>query len=103
MDNDETKSQGCYTVESPWTWKEKLRAKLFPLNHCELPEAPATHKDVLVVETFVTLGWMDRFRVLISGRLRVDTRTVTENTVGDCKTASVAYPLEPMFWTRRFV
>ena len=35
----------------------------------------------------------DRLRVLISGRLLVETKTVTENIIGRSLTDSLAYPL----------
>lgn len=84
-----------YFGESPWTWKERLRFKLFPSRYCSVPEAPATYADCVVVKTIATLGVLDRLRVLISGRLVVETKTVTEHIVGACITASVAYPDAP--------
>lgn len=82
----------AFYVDTPWTWRERLRFKLFPSRHCDLPEAPATHKDCLVVRTVVVLGTLDRLRVLWSGRLTVETKTVTENIVGATTTASAAWP-----------
>ncbi len=79
-------------LDTPWTWKEKLRFKLFPSKPCPLPDAPATHEDVVVVITVVYLGVLDRMRVLVSGHLTIETRTVTEHVVGDARTSSVAYP-----------
>ena len=84
-----------YFVDTPWTWRERLRFRLFPSRHCELPEAPAHYADCVVVTTTAVLSWADRLRVLISGRLTVQTRTVTENVVGDCRTSSVAFPSLP--------
>ena len=83
--------QGFY-VDTPWTWRERLRFKLFPGRYCDLPEAPATHQDCLTIRTVVVLGWLDRLRLLFSGRLTVETKTVTENMVGQHKTSSVAFP-----------
>lgn len=70
-----------------------LRSRLFPYQHCELPEAPANWPDVVHVTTIASLSFVDRLRVLASGQLRVDTRTVTENVVGDSRTSSVAFPI----------
>lgn len=81
----------CF-VNSSWTWRDRLRFKLLPSRHCSLPEAPAAYKDVLECRTFVGLSWPDRVRVLLTGVLVVHTRTVTENTIGEHVTSSVAYP-----------
>lgn len=34
-----TETVGYYTTPE-WTWRDKLRAKLFPRGFCEMPEAP---------------------------------------------------------------
>lgn len=45
-----------------------------------------------MVRTVVMLSLVDRLRVLVTGRLTVQTNTVTEHVVGACTTSSVAYP-----------
>lgn len=81
----------CYTVERPWTWKDRLRARLFPMQHCFAPEAPGRFKDCISVQTITVMSWADRLRLLFTGVVVTHTRTVTENEVGDSKTASVCY------------
>jgi hypothetical protein len=82
-----------YYVDTPWTWRDRLRWKFFPSRHCELPpNVPAHWEDVLVVKVTVKLGLVDRLRVLLSGVLVVDSRTVTEHKVGGNIGTSVAYP-----------
>ena len=83
----------CLTSQWRVTWKDKLRSKLFPAHHLDMPEAPPTHKDVLVCRVTCCLSMLDRIRVLISGRLMVETKTVTENVIGNHITGSLAYPL----------
>lgn len=78
-----------------------MRIKLFPPQHCELPEAPATHKDVLICKVVSELSLIDRLRVLFSGRVRVESRTVTENVIGDHKTNSIFVALPPKWWDSR--
>lgn len=85
-------NEHAYVVEYQGTWRERLRFKLFPSRYCPLPEAPASHLDCVVIRTTVVMGWMDRLRVLLSGRLTVETKTVTEHVVGATTTASVGYP-----------
>lgn len=78
----------------PVTWRDRLRWKFFPGDHCDLPNgAPVTHKDVLTIRTIVELSFVDRLRILCSGRLMCETKTVTENLIGASITSSVAYPL----------
>ncbi len=108
MQNQPSQTEGLAAVASsdllclsrPWTWKDKLRCKLWPPQHCELPEAPATHKDVLVCRVTSELSMLDRLRVLVTGRIRVESRTVTENVIGDHKTKSVFAALPPRWWDR---
>ncbi len=90
---------GCASVNGyasrPVTLKDRIRWRLYPANHCDLPEAPPKYKDVLVCRTGVQLSMLDRLRILVSGKLMVETRTVTENEIGAHITGSVAYPLPP--------
>lgn len=84
---------GNYCAETPWTWRERLRFRLFPARHCGLPVAPAAFKDCVVVQTVVVLSILDRLRVLWSGIVVVETKTVTEHIVGGTVTSSTAYPM----------
>lgn len=106
MNNNENVTAGtigsseCYASSRPWTWKDKLRCRLFPWNHCDLPEAPATHKDVLICRVISELSLRDRLRVLVTGRIRLESRTVTEHVIGDHKTKSAFMALPPRWWDR---
>jgi hypothetical protein len=86
-------NEHAYFVNTPWTWRERLRFKLFPSSPCPLPEAPAAWQGCIVVTTIVSLSLVDRLRVLGSGMLKVETRTVTENIAGGTATESIAYPV----------
>ena len=88
----EEQAQG-FMVTDPWTWRDRLRHRLFPDNHCELPEAPAHFEDVLEIRVSVSLSAMDRLRVLLTGKLSVRTRVVCEHAVGCSRSASVASPV----------
>jgi hypothetical protein len=83
---------GAYFVDRPWTWRDRLRARAFPVHLCPLPQPLNPEGDVLTVRTLCVLPWLERLRVLASGRLIVETRTVTEHKVGNTDTATVAYP-----------
>jgi hypothetical protein len=88
-------SEQNYFCETTWTWRDRLRFKLFPSRHCELPVAPARFADCVVVKTYISLSIVDRLRVLLTGTLVVETKTVTEHMVGGTVTSSVAYPDVP--------
>lgn len=86
-------NEQAYYANSPWGWRERLRFKLFPSLPCPLPEAPAYYEGVLEIRTIAVLDWKDRLRVLLTGKLMVETRTVTEHTSGGVISSSVVYPL----------
>ena len=81
-----------FYVDTPWTWRERLRFRLFPSRYCELPPAPATFQDCVVITTVASLSFVDRVRVLVTGKVTIETKTVTEHIVGGTMTSSVAYP-----------
>lgn len=86
-------NEAGYFVDTPWTWRERLGAKLFPRAFADLPMPKDFHaEDVVTCRTAVSLSWRDRLRVLVSGRLWVETRTATEYVVGRSETTSTAYP-----------
>lgn len=68
-------------------WQEKLGWKLFPNTYTEMPEMPDM-KDGLVCGITVTLSWLDRLRMLVSGKLEVTAKTATENVIGANVTAT---------------
>lgn len=77
---------------STWTWRDRLRWRLFPSRYATVPEPKHfTPGDCMVNRTAVYLDWRDRFRVLWSGRLIVQTNTSTENAVGATETTSAAW------------
>jgi hypothetical protein len=65
-----------------------------------VPEAPSRFKDCLVSTTIVELSWADRLRVLLTGRLAVGAKTVTEFEIGRCVSASATWVL-PWRWLER--
>jgi hypothetical protein len=80
-------------VALPW-WKIPL-LKIWPWQHQDLADLPPWAKDALYVENRVELSFADRLRVLLSGRLRVRSRTLTENVPGRVVSDSIAHPLPP--------
>jgi hypothetical protein len=75
--------------ETPWTWRDKLCARVFPFTICNIPEAPASYQDVIVSKSRSSLCFTDRLRVLFTGKVEVETRIVTENMIGSHRTNSV--------------
>lgn len=100
LDTDSDSASNCLACPRPLTWRDRFRERFFPAAYCELPEAPATHRDVLVVRVFTHLSWLDRLRVLLTGRIRVESKTVTEHVIGDHRTCSVFMALPPRWCDR---
>lgn len=101
MSETEINQASAMSFEQRTTWRDRVRRKLFPVRHCFAPDAPCSWKDCVTIHTFVELSWLDRLRVLATGRLEVTTRTMTENEVGMSKTASECCPLPPKFLERK--
>jgi hypothetical protein len=81
-------------------WQEKLGWRLFPAHHIDSPELPCAH-DVLVCVSRVHLSWIDRLRVLISGKIEVTSKTTTKGVIGDHISASVFSARPPAWLDRR--
>lgn len=80
----------CDSIK-PLSWKQTVLAKLFPSMACE-PLIIDGSKDGIITRAYIYFTWLDRFRILIFGRVTVETKTTTQNIVGECKSNSVAYP-----------
>lgn len=93
-------ANGNYMQTSQPTWLDQLRGKLFPIKTCNTPEIPKTG-DCVVTRTTVSLSWLGRLQMLISGRIAVETETITENVVGNCQTVSCSYVKAPQFMERK--
>jgi hypothetical protein len=74
----------------PSTWRDRLRRWLFPRELCDAPEAPWACQGYLSTVVDVRLSWADRIKVLISGRLEVVVKTVTDNEISKAISGSVA-------------
>lgn len=84
-----------YTIAAPWTWRDRLRAALFPRRHCPLPSAPAEFQDCISCHVTAEVSLLDRFRVMASGRVHVEVKIVTEHTPGKQIAGSVFTALPP--------
>lgn len=78
-----------FSLDRPWGWRERWKAKFFPFIPCELPEAPASFQDVIITKSKSVLSWKDLMRVIITRKIEVETRIVCENPIGNHKSASV--------------
>lgn len=80
-------------ASDPHPIRSWFRRKLFPCRHVFAPAAPGDWKDCITMHTVCELSLLDRLRVLLTGRLEVTTRTITENEVGRSVTAADSYVL----------
>lgn len=78
------------------TRRQRIRAWLFPWHPCpspldSVPEGfPIGRGSVLYNSTCVHVSWLDLLRVMVTRKMIVETRTATENEVGQTHSTSVA-------------
>jgi len=78
------------------TWGNRISNFLFPQHYLEpLPEEEGFSEGDLTIETFIYLDWLDRLRVLLSGKLKLRTRTKTDVPVNRAKTIGAVSVLAP--------
>ncbi len=75
---------------------QRVVAHLFPSRRIDPPEdlvgfAPS----YMVTEVIIHLDWVDRLRLIASGKMAVRTQTKTDVSVAKMVSASVAYVLPP--------
>lgn len=88
-----------YAVAYKPTFLDRLRWKLFPSDRCEIPDIPAS--DCVIVRSNFRLSLLDRLRVVISGRIEVETKTATEHVVGNCASNALLNVQAPAFMDRK--
>jgi hypothetical protein len=86
MSSNETTSErgkehNAVTPHYKPTLLEKLGWYLYPHKQPATPELKDA-KDVYVIMAAARLGFADRFRVLVSGKIELETRTVCQYTMG---------------------
>lgn len=79
---------------------ELLGWKLFPFRSAAHPKREWKSGDTLVCHIDCYLSFADRVRILISGQAQVQTRTTTENVIGEHQTESSISVMPPRFLTR---
>lgn len=98
---DQTRAEnGC--VQYRPQWQERLGWKLYPQKHIDAPELPKgmTKGDVVFCNVNTELSFLDRIRLLISGRCSVSVKTSTENCAGKVVSAA-AFNVCPPKWLDR--
>lgn len=73
------------------TWWQRIRKYLFPVEICTPAAVDFVAKDMLIINTVCELGIISRLRLMLTGRLIVETRTPTENVIGKQASSSVCY------------
>lgn len=82
----------CERAISANSWRDKIRRVIFPWHPCELPEASAKYKDVFICRVSCELSFIDRIRILVAGCVEIESRTITENEIGEHLTESICRP-----------
>ena len=96
MNNDQATGGAFYAVDTRPLWK-RLLSRLFPMRQPTIPDdlegwAPSYMQTHVVA----VLDWRDRLRVLVSGRIHVQTNTKTDVNVERMQSWSAVY-VEPPF------
>lgn len=81
-----------YSVRRRTIWD-----RLFPQSWPEYPERPGYKPGALTTHVEVRLGWLDRFRILISGRCTVRVKTITSIDDSKAESFSTFSVLPPTF------
>ena len=95
-DSSKSSVVGCFALDERPLWKRSL-LKIWPWKHQEVGDLPPWAQDAIYCENRVELSFADRLRVLVSGRVRVRSCTLTEHKPGRVETVSLAHPLPP-YW-----
>lgn len=91
-------SEGYCQIYVP-QMREKIGWKLFPRQHFDSPEMVGAH-DCLHCHVVASFSFLDRLRILISGEVKITTKTATEHLIGKHKTLSGVEVLPPKFLRR---
>ena len=91
----------CQPFALPF-WR-RLTLKLFPKTQCPRPESPDfASVGMLIQRSQVTVTWDDRIRILLSGKILLETMTSTEFDVGRTTSVGVMSVPPPRWWPRFF-
>lgn len=87
----------AWVCEAPWmsNWDRLMRWMFPPAETLLLPEAPADWVDVLHFDAVTDFSFLDRLRILVSGRVHSKALIVCQNLVGNTKSVSISRPLAP--------
>ena len=89
-------SEGTNTAqEYVPTFLERIGWKLFPHPMPEDADPENKFKDMIIVKTYWRPSIFDRLRLLVSGRLVVETRAATENVIGNHNAVSTVRVAPP--------
>lgn len=82
-------------------FRERLGWKLFPYGMPENPEKVSWGTDVLHLNAETQFSFIERLRILFTGRIAFRARIVCQYSPGKTLAASFAWPLPPKYLERR--
>lgn len=86
-----------YSVQKV-TVLDAITRQVFPHHYLEpLPDEKGFAVGDMLTDVFVCLGWMDRLRMLLSGKLQIQLRTKTDVMVTKAKSWSTVSILAPWY------
>ena len=89
------------TLEAPEKppLRRRIGCSLFPARWPETPSLCVPKADMIMTRTYWEPSIVDRLRLLVSGRLVVETRTATEHEPGQTASAAEVNVQPPLFLT----
>ena len=88
---EDTRNGHTFAVYPKLTLWQRIRRRLFPVEICLPPTVSFEKKDMLITQIVCEVSLVPRLKFLLTGRLVVETKTVTENVIGKQACASACY------------
>lgn len=92
--------ENCCLTYVP-TWKDRVKWVLFKRTVPDYPDLPEGFKDGITTNQSVELSFIDRIKVLLTGRFSVRTLTFTENVIGKHQNGYTTFNVEPFRFLER--
>lgn len=90
-----------YEAPSPkTTWRDRLRWKLFPAQYRPYEDLPDGFEDAIYINVTTCFSWVDRIRILFSGRILSNLVVPCEKAPGKTMSSALTHvlPIKALEW-----